>query len=596
MDTSDFRKPRPDYPIVPQTAILRPRVKGFKVPKGRRGKKPRGKAVRQPPLPKPPNRYQQARTQEMKENAKDRRERLRLERDIAKETIRYREAKGEQKKVEQAVRVVEGRRVQVRNDRLIEDQARHFTALLDRSERRSGEVQAQYQEFLKQVLSQRNLEYKEPEIKFFKKAEGNLFEEEVEEEQVGGLRKAEVLQPSAPVAQSFREAGLSGGLKIELTSPLAPAAMLLQEKQRQSPTPREDVEASARRLRQREEQFGKDRELREAQQKATTSEAETERVLEEAEHTLGKLSSPTLRTAVSGLKQTISQPFVAERPPPPSPQPWGSAPLPAPQQKRVIDEGASKPRTLREGESSGEELEGRDDYDQQYRDVIAKHGMVSAEGARIAPPSAPTAPKTEGGLRRRRGLPARPEPEPQPRPEPEPEPVPVDEEQLAREFLSTARDRYGELQEGKTQTLGQIEVSDEYLSLTGAKEQPVKFSTIEKQLGDIPIQLKGQTQEFYLKIGEGFDKAGAGKQAGVYKLRNLPATAEAVGAASGTAKQRKTTMVLQSVFGSGKQGKKDVYEDIATLNPYKDVKGVNVFKQAEEEGKLRFFVKDVEGD
>ena len=171
----------------------------------------------------------------------------------------------------------------------------------------------------------------------------------------------------------------------------------------------------------------------------------------------------------------------------------------------------------------------------------------------------------------------------------------MDEDELAREFLATARDRYGELQEGKTQTLGQIEISDEFLSLTGAKEKPVKFSTIEKQLGDKPIQLKGQSQEFYLKIGEGFDTAGAGKQAGVYKLRNLPATAEAVGAVSGTTKQRKTTMVLQSVFGSGKRGVGEgVYEDIATLNPYKETAGVNQFRQAEAEGKLRFFVKDVD--
>ena len=209
MDTSEFRKPRADYPIYPSSAILRQRVKGFKVPKGRKGKKPRGKAVRQGITAlKPPNRYQQARTQEIAENAKDRRERLRLERDIAKETTRYRVAKAEREQQQQAVRVIEGARERRRQDRLIEDQARHFTELLDRSERRSGEVQAQYQDFLQQVLSQRNLEYKEPEIKFFKKAGGTLFEEEVELEEVGGLRKPEVVQPSAAVAQSFKASGL----------------------------------------------------------------------------------------------------------------------------------------------------------------------------------------------------------------------------------------------------------------------------------------------------------------------------------------------------------------------------------------------------
>ena len=119
MDTSEFRKPRPDFPIVPQTAILRPRVKGFKVPKGRKGKKPRGKAVRTErgiTALKPPNRYQQARTQEIAENAKDRRERLRLERDIAKETTRYRVAKAEREQQQQAVRVIEGARERRRQD------------------------------------------------------------------------------------------------------------------------------------------------------------------------------------------------------------------------------------------------------------------------------------------------------------------------------------------------------------------------------------------------------------------------------------------------------------------------------------------------
>ena len=68
MDTSEFRKPRPDFPIVPQSALLRQRVKGFRVPKGRRGKKPRTKRGRgteggeRVPL-RPPN-------QEVKQNDK----------------------------------------------------------------------------------------------------------------------------------------------------------------------------------------------------------------------------------------------------------------------------------------------------------------------------------------------------------------------------------------------------------------------------------------------------------------------------------------------------------------------------------------------
>ena len=168
MDTSEFRKPRPDIPIVPQSAILRPRVKGFKVPKGRKGKKPRGrtKTPQQPQAPPIPDRYKEAQIQEIRDSAKDRRERLRLEQEIQRETIRYRERKAEREVQQQAVRTIEGRRQQQLlqqqfqqqqqlQDRLVQDQARHFTQLLEYSERRAGEVQSQYQEFLKQVLSQR---------------------------------------------------------------------------------------------------------------------------------------------------------------------------------------------------------------------------------------------------------------------------------------------------------------------------------------------------------------------------------------------------------------------------------------------------------
>ena len=167
MDTSEFRKPRPDFPIVPESAITRPRVKGFKAPKGRKGKKPRGKRTPtyQPTTLKPPNRYREARTQEIKENAKDRRERLRLEQEISREQIRYRERKVEQQRQQEAVRIIEGRRTQERQDRLIEDQARHFTAMIGQGERRAGEIQEQYKDFVKAIMSQRNLEYKPEEIK-----------------------------------------------------------------------------------------------------------------------------------------------------------------------------------------------------------------------------------------------------------------------------------------------------------------------------------------------------------------------------------------------------------------------------------------------
>ena len=559
MDTSEFRKPRPDFPIVPQTAILRPRVKGFKVPKGRKGKKPRGKAVRTErgiTALKPPNRYQQARTQEIAENARDRRERLRLERDIAKETTRYRVAKAEREQQQQAVRVIEGARERRRQDRLIEDQARHFTELLDRSERRSGEVQAQYQDFLQQVLSQRNLEYKEPEIKFFKKAGGSLFEEEVELEEVGGLRKPEVVQPSTAVAQSFKASGLQLEPEVEV-----PAAV------KQSPRYRQRQRRGAVQAVPKEEGLGSPaaRVLLTAQEEQGGLGAESPRAFFEAQ-----IKTPR-KIAEEGQKLAREAQAQLDEPTPEVPKARTAADI-----RTSPTLAAIRATSAQHQEELRLELEEETPKALEVFDVAGGGSVKTRE-----PPPSPA----ETGLRRRRG--GR-QPQPEPEPAPAPEPAPVDEDELAREFLATARDRYGELQEGQSQTLGQIEISDEYLRLIGAKETPVKFSTIEKQLGDKEIPLKGQSQEFYLKIGEGFERAGAGKQAGVYKLRNLP---------SAEGKQKRTTMVLQSVFGSGKRGVGEgVYEDIATLNPYKETAGVNQFRQAEAEGKLRFFVKDVETD
>jgi hypothetical protein len=551
MDTSDFRKPRADYPIYPSSGIVRPRVKGFRVPKGRRGRKPRGKARYTKPEPPPvPDRFQQAKIQEIKENARDRRERLRLEQDIAREQIRYREAKAVREEQRAAVRLIEGRRVQQRNDRLIADQARHFTDLLDRSERRSGEVQAQYQEFLQQVLSQRNLEYKEPEIKFFKKATGSLFEEEVDIEEVGGLRKAEVVRPSAPVAQSFREAGLAGGLSLE-PEPEVPEAV------KQSPRFRRRQRRGGVADVPKEEGLGSAaaRVLLTAQEQQGALGAESPRAFFEAQ-----IKTPR-EIAEAGKKLAQEAEEDLETPTPEVPR----AQIPP----RSAEEIRLSPTlaAIRRQSASGIVETPQQSVQRLALDVFDTSGGGSVT-------TTPVVRKA-----------AQPEPEPEPTPEPQ-SPSPQEQDEKAREFLATARDRYGELQEGKTQTLQQIELSDEYLSLTGAKEKPVKFSTIQKQLGDKEIQLKGQPQEFYLKVGEAFDTAGAGKQAGVYKLRNLPAA---------EGKQKRTTMVLQSVFGTGKtQSAGQIYEDIATLNPYKETKGVNKFKQAEEEGKLKFFVRDVD--
>tara|TARA_R100001015_G_C4626242_1_gene185125 strand:+ start:34 stop:2181 length:2148 start_codon:yes stop_codon:yes gene_type:complete len=212
MDTSDFRRPRPDHPIVPQTALFRKKVKGFRVPKGRRGKKPRRKRGAPDRVPlRPPNRYEQAKTQDIQENARDRRERLQLEKDIVQETTRYRVAKVERERQQQAVRLIEGRRVQQRNDRLLDDQARHFTALLDRSERRQGELNAQYQEFVRAITQQRNLaEPEDIKIRFTEvdpEEEEPLVQQVRQEQRTGGLRQPERVV-SSNVAAAFEDVGL----------------------------------------------------------------------------------------------------------------------------------------------------------------------------------------------------------------------------------------------------------------------------------------------------------------------------------------------------------------------------------------------------
>ena len=190
MDTAEFRKPRPDFPIVPQSAIYRQgELVPFKVPKGRRGRKPKGKRgmAKQGkvplPLRKPPKqrKLEEAKIQQIKENVKFQRETLQLQKDIAQETIRYRTGKQEREQQRQAVRQIENRLVQRRHDRLIEEQAQVFQTLLDRqqqdtqsqferAERREGRLQQDYQTFMREVLQSRGLppqEEEEIDIRFF---------------------------------------------------------------------------------------------------------------------------------------------------------------------------------------------------------------------------------------------------------------------------------------------------------------------------------------------------------------------------------------------------------------------------------------------
>ena len=201
MDTAEFRKPRPDFPIVPQSAIYRQgELVPFKVPKGRRGKKPKGKRgiPRQGkvPLPirKPPKqrKLEEAKIQQIKDNIKFQRETLQLQKDIAQETIRYRTRKQDREREQQAVRQIENRLVQRRHDRLIEEQAQVFQTLLDRqqqdtqsqferAERREGRLQQDYQTFMREVLQSRGLPQEEEEIDI------RFFQDPVEE---GGFSSA----------------------------------------------------------------------------------------------------------------------------------------------------------------------------------------------------------------------------------------------------------------------------------------------------------------------------------------------------------------------------------------------------------------------
>lgn len=549
MDTSEFRKPRPDYPIVPETALYRKRVKGFRAPKGRRGKKPRGKRKYEKPEGAPiPDRLALAKTQEIKENAKDRRDRLRLEQETAREQIRYRERKAEREERQQAVRVIEGRRVQQRQDRLIQDQARHFTDLLQRGERRSGEIQAQYQEFIQQVLSQRNLGDAPTPIPIrFAPAGGSLFEEEEEAVVVGSLRKPEVVRPSRAVQQSFMKAGLSGGLSLEEVTP--------------PPTPVEDVEQASVRLRQREQEQAKQRELRRTQ---------------------STLASPRLRTAVSELRETIG--------PQPKPQivleqssPLAPAALLLKEQQRT--------KFLEGGEAGGGSVR----LERTDRDAT---GAVP----RRTKPQRP-APETPKAPIHTRFQPS-PEPEPSGAPDQPAQPAPPRSPAKARsrqqelaEFLRDSGALYQASAEGKNQTAEQIKISDEVLMETGALKNPITWDKLSAEYRGIATKL-GATQgrspddpvesgmvnvNTYLRINDAFDKTGAGKQAGIYRVSQYPATNLG---RTGNA-QRAERMYLSSVFGGNV---------IATINPYKEVGGVNRFERGLEEGKAEFFVLPKEGE
>jgi hypothetical protein len=73
---SDFRKPRPDTPILPQSALVRTTpITPFKAPKGRKGRKPRGQKLK----PKTLSQFNQIHTEAARNKERDRAEQSRID-------------------------------------------------------------------------------------------------------------------------------------------------------------------------------------------------------------------------------------------------------------------------------------------------------------------------------------------------------------------------------------------------------------------------------------------------------------------------------------------------------------------------------------
>jgi hypothetical protein len=204
---SDFRKPRPDYPIYPSTGYYRKRAQTFKVPKGRRGIKPKGQRVGNFVKYQDPNfifikaedearkarelaiaqakeqeqyrqlqiqdiedekvereRKERARQDELQirrdefaENQITQREQLRLQDEAQQETQRYRAAKAAQ--TEQLRIESDGR-----EQRLLEDRREvigHLTRLAEAQERRAGENLEVFMRAFKAIEDRRPVDFRD---------------------------------------------------------------------------------------------------------------------------------------------------------------------------------------------------------------------------------------------------------------------------------------------------------------------------------------------------------------------------------------------------------------------------------------------------
>ena len=529
MDTSDFRKPRPDYPLYPQKGIWRPFTEaGFKPPKGRKGRKPKRGKVKPIPIPKPPKQpsvFTRTKIKQVEEDIKMRREEFRLQKDIAEETSRYRVAKKDREEARQISDIAQRARTEEMSDRLLRDQQGLFQELLERQrqdtqsqleigERRQGALAQQYQDFIKQVMSKRVLPEKEDiPLHFFQPIDPEA--QEAEEDLGEGMRLV-LSQPRAERREEFLqqtppEGGGGGTVRVEpepqpspyAPKPKTPAQQFFQEqiKPPQTPTapkPRGGVGQVTKPLSE----------------------------LEQFAQELGEVvqASPTLRETPAAEKAKL-------------------------------------------------------DPEKPYEEGEEAVGFGAT-------------PLTTGGRKRRGAVPEqeqittptpRGEPYPTPRETPTPTRVVIEEveEETPRQIRGLLEQPQGEERDRTLFDLGKE---------WAEQRKAVKLSTNWEQLSATFLEgrpsSKSQFGELYLEVKEpmkGGRKGGVERTAGFYKVREMPAR-EGTGRPKGDDRDKK--IIVQHVLGSG-----EASDDIGTINPYKEAASIgykNPFQKGLEEGSIVF--------
>ena len=536
MDTSEFRKPRPDFPIVTESALYRERVKGFKVPKGRRGKKPRGKRIPtyQPSIPlrrgRPPNRYQQAKTQEITENAKDRRERLQLEKEIAQEQIRYRVAKTDREAAIRLEELAQRARTEELTDRLLRDQQGLFQDLLERQradthsqlemgERRQGELAQQYQDFIRQVTTARVLPEKEIPLHFFNPQE-DPFEEQADLSQAMGdalsQRRGSVrLSPVVSEEQDPREDPAEHSAFASRTTSTAREALREREAREQlqeiKPLPLTEEQLPM---------FGETTPQRLARLSGVSRDKPTHtRFEEEQEVEIGKSPTPPKLTPKQILEKARAT--LADDP-------------------MALEEAS--PRPPREETTPTTEPEG---------------------GWRPTP--TPPPPRRSQGHRQEK-----------------PVRVEIEEEETPKQIRGLLGQPPGAERDRTLYNLGK-----QYTEQRKAVQITQNWEELSKTFQEGRPSNKAQFGELYLEVKEplkGGRKGTKEATSGFYKVRQMPAK-EGTGRSAGDDRDKK--ILVQHVLGSGEPS-----DDIGSFNPYKQVAKIgnkNPFQKAFEEGNVVFY-------